>query len=184
MSGLRAIFVMVLASGWLAVTAQAHRLTVEWQVAEEMLEIHATTEAVPAAGAIVELRSAAGALLVSASLDETGHFRWPLNFTGGVTVVVNAGLGHRRTLTLTEADLQRGAAPAPAGAPTDRAPAAREAARAGPARGSSDAAVGAVVRVGLGLTFLLALAAAGLSYGNARRLAALERRLPPDASRD
>jgi len=43
--------------------------------------------------------------------------------------------------------------------------------------GSSDATFSQMARVGLGLTFLLALAAAWMSHRNTRRLIDLERRL-------
>jgi hypothetical protein len=169
---------------WLGVTGQAHELTVAWTVRQGELEIHGTTDGAPAAGAAVELRASNGGLLASGSLDATGRFRSPVPAANRLTVMVDAGFGHRRTLSLSEQDL-RGAGP------DARAAAAPPADHDHPhpyhppvdARGSSEAAVGPLVRIGLGVTFLLALAAASMSYGNLRRLANLERRLPPDASR-
>jgi hypothetical protein len=166
-----------LALVWLlAVPVAAHRLTVDWAVAGGTLTLQARTDNAPAAGADVELRSTAGAVLTSGQMDEAGRFSWTLANTNDLTVAVNAGLGHRRTLTLTSAEL-RGAAtaanvpPAAPAAPDSPVTALPQAA------GGSDGASPLGTRVVLGLAFLLAAAAAWMSYRNARRLEALERAL-------
>ncbi|MBE7500687.1 MAG: hypothetical protein HS113_10345 [Verrucomicrobiales bacterium] len=171
---------------WLGITGRAHELTVAWTVRAGELEIHGTTDGTPAAGATVELRAGDDTVLTSGKLDASGRFRSPLPAVDRLSVVVDAGFGHRRTVTLSAKDL-RGGSP---GTLTSAHPAAHTHAHphpqprsAGETRGRSDAAVGPMVRIGLGVTFLLALAAASMSYGNMRRLANLERRLPPDASR-
>lgn len=153
--------------------AQAHRLTVEWEFVRGTLEIRGFLGDDPAAGADVELLDASGAVVAEGVLDDAGRFRWHLSGVGPITVELNAGLGHRRTLTLTEEDLRPGLTDREGpGSPADPAdsPAPR-------AAGTSDTAFSQGVRVGLGLTFLLALAAAWMSHRNTRRLSQLERRL-------
>lgn len=177
---------------WLGIAGRAHELTVTWTVTAGELEIQSASDGTPAAGAAVELRTDDGTVLTSGKLDASGRLRSPLPAVDRLTVVVDAGFGHRRTVTLSAKDLRGGSPSALAGAAPadpshdhdhDQAHADRHPLRAGETRGSSDAAVGPMVRIGLGVTFLLALAAASMSYGNMRRLANLERRLPPDASR-
>jgi hypothetical protein len=154
-------------------SVQAHRLTVEWKVMDGTLEIRALTGSEPAAGGDVVLQDASGAVLAHGVLDAAGRFHWPLAVHGPITVDVNAGLGHRRNLTLTEAQLRPGMAE-PGGAKG----AAGEADDPGvQASGSSDLAYSQAVRIGLGLTFLVAAAAAWMGYRNTRRLARLEQRL-------
>jgi hypothetical protein len=153
--------------------ALAHRLTIDWEVMSDSLRVTGKTDGTPAVGADVELRSASGTTLASGLLDETGSYRWPLSATGDVTVVINAGLGHRRTLVLTEAQL-RVVAPASS---ADAGPAPTTPDFVGPAsRGGSDGTSALGLRVLLGVTFLLAAASAWMSYCNGRRLTALERR--------
>jgi hypothetical protein len=159
------------------VLAQAHRLTVVWVCDGEILEIRSTAGTEPIAGAELQLRDASGELLAEGLLDASGRYRWPWNGAAPITIEINAGLGHRRTLTLTEEELKPSSTgvvenlPSPASTPG--VPGA-SGARSG---GSSDAAFSETVRVGLGLTFLLSLAAAWMGYRNSRRLANLERRL-------
>lgn len=164
-----------------AAPVAAHRLTVEWQVADNTLVLAGRTDAEPAAGADVQLRSASGVPLASGTLDDTGTYRWPLGATDEITVVVNAGLGHRRTIVLSATDLRPTPARSPA-SPTGQS-SVTNAQPAPTARGSDDGASPLAVRVVLGLTFLLAATAAGMSYGNARRLAELERRSNEHARR-
>jgi len=164
---------------WLVLTllavgsVQAHRLTVEWEVIDGTLEIRALTGSEPAAGADVVLYDASGGVLTDAVLDEAGRFRWRLTAQGPITLEVNAGLGHRRSLTLTEAELRPGRVEP--GRPVGAAEGADD--PVVQASGSSDVVYSQAVRVGLGLTFLLALAAAWMGYRNTRRLTQLEQRL-------
>jgi len=155
------------------VPAHAHRLTVEWELAGATLEVRAFTQTGPAAGADVELHDASGAVLAEGVLDDDGRFHWPLSGAGPITVEVNAGLGHRQSLTLTEEDLR----PPPAQPARTDSMAPPEAGSHSRTSGSSDATFSQMARVGLGLTFLLALAAAWMSHRNTRRLLDLERRL-------
>jgi hypothetical protein len=144
--------------------------------------IEGRTDGSPASGAEIELRSPSGVVLATGTLNDAGQFQWPLTHAGDIDVMVNAGLGHRRTLTLTAAELR---APAP--------PSSRTTANPGDvldplkpsapqARGSSESTWSVGLRVFVGLTFLLALAAAWMSYRNTQRLAELERRGRTDAS--
>jgi hypothetical protein len=171
----RIICALVLAFSGLA-TIQAHRLTVDWILAEGILEIRAEAGTEPAAGAELLLRDASGVLLAEGVLDDAGRYRWPMSGNGSITIEIHAGLGHRRTLTLSEEDL-RSVSSADSGhaagpVTNDHAPG-----DAGSRSGSTDASFSEAVRVGLGLTFLLALAAAWMGYRNSRRLAELEHRL-------
>lgn len=159
----------------LAAALQAHRLSARWEISGNTLIVLARAEDAPAAGAEVELRDAAGAVLASGVLDAAGRFEWPLaSAAGDLTVVVNAGPGHRRTLVIPAAQ-QR----APAAAPSEVAPAAAnpDAAAPAPRHGASEGVEPLGVRVVLGLTFLLAVTATWFGYQNHRRLAALEQRL-------
>jgi hypothetical protein len=158
-------------------TVEAHRLTVDWVYADGVIELHARAGTEAAVGAELQLFDASGTVLVEDVLDEGGRYRWPLSGGGPYTIVINAGLGHRRTLTLSETELRSDstdAAERTASPASDPGPTREPGSRTG---GSSDAALSETVRVGLGLTFLLALAAAWTSYRNSRRLTDLERRL-------
>jgi hypothetical protein len=168
-----------------AIPLQAHRLAVNWQVQGQTLVLEGRTDGGPAASADVELRSPSGSVLATGNLDADGRFRWPLaGATQDVVVVVNAGPGHRRTLTLAAADLLAAGKPASTrtatvavvGSPVTDAPPAEP-------RGAADGAEPLATRVVLGLTFLLAAAAAWMSHRNGRRLAALERRWHEHESR-
>jgi hypothetical protein len=157
-------------------TVHAHRLTIDWNVTDGVLEIRAEAGTEPAAGAELQLLDDSGNLLAEGLMDGEGRYRWPMSGDGPITVEINAGLGHRRTLTLSEEDL-RTVASADAGLAAGPAVEGRAPGDAGSRSGSSDATFSETVRVGLGLTFLLALAAAWMGYRNSKRLADLERRL-------
>jgi hypothetical protein len=168
------VLAMVLSS---LATVQAHRLSVDWSCADGMIEILATAGTDPAAGAEVQVRDASGRLVVDGILDGAGRYRWPITDDSPLTIEINAGLGHRRTLTLTADDLRSGLAGARnprLGVATNGSPSHGDGSSS---RGSSDAAFSEPVRVGLGLTFLLALAAAWMGYRNSRRLTRVERRM-------
>ena len=157
-------------------TAHAHRLTIDWIAADGILEIRAEAGTEPAAGAELQLLDAAGNLLAEGVLDGEGRYRWPMSSDGPITIEIDAGLGHRRTLTLGEEDL-RSVGSADPGLAAGPVAEGRVPGDAGSRSGSSDATFSEMVRVGLGLTFLLALAGAWIGYRNSRRLADLERRL-------
>ena len=178
----RILFIFVL--GGLATSpVAAHRLTADWQVTDNTLVLVGRTDGAPATGAEVQLQSASGATLAEGTLDAAGVYRWPLNATGDVTVVVNAGLGHRRTFVLSADDLRAGAAPSPASSSGQPLPVASAAQGIPGAQGSTDGSSPLAVRVVLGLTFLLAATATGMSFSNRRRLAQLEQRGPQHESR-
>lgn len=162
-------------------SAQAHRLTVDWTLTGNVLEIRATEGSEPAAGAAVRLRDNSDTPPADGELDEAGRFRLEWNGRAPLTIEVDAGLGHRRTLVLTEQDLRPPTSPAPAGPSPTPAPSAPSEGHL--ATGSSDAFFSQAARVVLGLTFLLALAAAWMSHRNTRRLTRLERRLDQHESR-
>jgi hypothetical protein len=173
---------LLLAGFWLvAEPARAHRLSVDWHVADGQLVIVARTEDTPAAGADVGIVSADGTVVAKGTLDGEGRLATAVPGVGGVTVTVNAGLGHRRSLTLSAEQLQAApgtGAAAPAADPG--AASARQPSGAAPG-GSGEVVFALPVRVGTGLAVVFAVAAMWMSYRNSRRLAALERRLEGDA---
>jgi hypothetical protein len=135
---------------------QAHEVSLEWEIIDGTLAIQGMVGGEEAAGAAVEIRSDRGRILDAGIMDKAGRYEWRIVERGPITVVLRDGLGHRRTVTLNEAQLRgevRGGA------------------------GGGMAEVGQGMRVVLGLTFLLVLALAWMSYDNRRRIAALERRL-------
>jgi hypothetical protein len=158
--------------------AHAHRITVDWQIHEGVLEIRASTGLEPALGAAAEIRDASGTLLTAGTLNDDGRFRWPVrDLEGPLHLTVDAGLGHRRSLTLTAQDLRRAATPMPPHDPSAPPTPAYPPAQTTGAHGTTNDAFSPVVRVGLGLTFLLALSAAWMSVRNHQRLSRLEREL-------
>jgi hypothetical protein len=138
-------------------TVAAHEITLEWAVSEGTLELRGWVGGEQAAGAAVEIQSAGGRVLMSGAMDDEGRYRWRVEEGGPITVIMRDGLGHRRTVRLSAAEL-RGEQLAERGGGAEP------------------------VRVVVGLTFLLALAGAWMGYRNTRRLAALERRLGADES--
>jgi hypothetical protein len=154
---------------------QAHGLSVRWQVQQGQLMIKADSEGALAVDARVEVRSAGDELLASGKLDETGSWQWPLTDAGELTVVVDSGLGHRRSLTLTGEQLRPSKTVASPPAIVFRPPDEVDDAHAAPTRGNSDEARLLGLRVVVGLTFVLALAAGWVSFRNMRRLDELER---------
>ena len=168
---------------WLAVSlvavelVPAHELSVHWEVRGEQLIIKADSDGEAAAGAAVEVRSAEGEVLSAGELDESGAWQWTISDSGDLMVVVDTGFGHRRSVTLTAEQLHPEVA---ASGTREEAPAHPE--EAGhehgepQAQGSSDAAQSVGLRVMVGLTFVLALSAAWLSFRNMRRLDELARR--------
>jgi hypothetical protein len=151
-------------AGWLLLCLaplHAHDVALEWEIRDGTLEVIGTVGTEPAAGAAVDIRSARGRVFSSGTMDEEGRYRWAIVERGPITVVMRDGFGHRGSVTLTEAELGGD--------------------RAGAVGGSEGFSVW--VRVILGLTFVLALAAAWMSYCNRRQLAGIQRRLQQDESR-
>jgi nickel transport protein len=164
------VWLLVILSMLVCGTAQAHRLTVNWEVRDGALIIEGKAGGSAAAGADVELRSASGAVLEVGVLDQNGLYKWPLQEGGDLTVVVNAGPGHRRSLTVKKSHLHP-----PASAPgSGLQPGSDQPEREWHAHGSSDDAVSIGLKVVIGLTFLLAAAAAWMSYRNMVRLSKME----------
>jgi hypothetical protein len=150
----------LLMSAWLLASLgmlQAHEVTVHWQVVDGTLAIHGLIGGEAAAGAAVEIRSDRGRVLEEGRMDEAGRYEWRIVQGGPITVVLHDGYGHRRSVTVSDSELRQGA---PSMAAGGRSP---------------DGGQG--MRVVMGLTFLLVLASTWMSYGNRRRIAALERRL-------
>jgi hypothetical protein len=135
---------------------QAHQVTIDWSVADGVLQLEGKIGSANAVGATVEIRSNRGRLIESGAMDESGRFRWPITDRGPVTVTLTDQFGHRGRLALTDAELR---------------------AVTGTGTGHGPIALPLAMRVLLGLTCLLALAAAWMSHRNTRRLDALERHI-------
>jgi hypothetical protein len=160
----------------------AHELSIHWTVFGEFIEFQVSSDDDPVAGAEIQVRDPTGKVLDAGKLDDSGRYRWQPAGVGPVNVVVDAGAGHRQSLTLTVHDLQRARADV-GGAAANRPPVEADGAGAhAHVSGSSEATFSRAVRVGLGLTFLLALTSAWLGYRNSKRLSALEHRFSRDES--
>jgi hypothetical protein len=176
MKGLR---VWLALAGFLTVTAQAHRLTLTWEMVGTNVMVTAATEGTPSAGASVECVTDSGELWAAGTLDDQGRFAVGIPASSGLSVSVNAGLGHRRSLTISASELQAaGVTGAGSGAKVVEASGGIG---GKPLGGSADAGFSTIPRVLLGLALLLAAAAAWMSYQNSRRLAVIEGRLKSDA---
>jgi hypothetical protein len=177
--GIKGLRIWLALAGFLTVTAQAHRLSLTWERVGTNVVVTAATEGTPSAGASVECLTDSGGLWAAGTLDEQGRFAVGIPTGGGLAVSVNAGLGHRRSLTISASELQ---AAGMTGTGSDaKAMEAGEGIGGKPVGGSTDAGFSTLPRVLLGLALLLAAAGAWMSVQNSRRLAAIERRLKSDA---
>jgi nickel transport protein len=158
----------LLATLALAPAARAHRLEGEYRVLPgRKVQVEAWFETGEAAkGAKVRIYRADGSPLFSepGELDARGEYIFPYEKAENLKVVISAGEGHRKELTIPAAELS-GPGPTPASAPQGpEETSARERAREFPFKDLL-----------LGITFLLALGAFVLSLRNARRLRDLPR---------
>jgi nickel transport protein len=117
-------------------------------------------------GAKVEVFDAGQQLLTAGRLDDQGVFVFSFAQAESMTVVVSAGAGHRKELTIPRADLLRALTGQPAADTASPSAATEETPRAD--RSSRVSAKDILV----GVSFLLALAAFILSVRNARQLRA------------
>jgi nickel transport protein len=163
-----AVPLAVLATLTLTGAAHAHRLEGEYRVLpDRKVRVEAWFETGDAPkGAKVRVYRADGSPLFSSpgELDARGEYVFAYEKAEKLKVVISAGDGHRKELTIPAAELS-GPGPSPASAP--RGPEetqARERAREFPFKDLL-----------LGITFLLALGAFVLSLRNARRLRDLPR---------
>jgi hypothetical protein len=152
----------LLATAGLASEARAHRLEGEYQVlpgGKVRVEAWFETGDAPRGAKVRVFRPDGGPLLPEpGAMDAQGVYVFAYDRAERLRVVISAGEGHRKELTIPAAEL---ASPGSAGA--DAAP-ARERGRELP-----------IKDLLLGITFLLALGAFVLSLRNARRLRALSR---------
>jgi nickel transport protein len=153
--------------------ASAHRLIAEFSVLpDKKIQIESWFDSTgkPPRAATVEVFRADKQLLASGQLDAQGIFVFSFDRAEPLSVVVNAGGGHRAEVEIPEASLMQAlAAESAHGNPTDDA-----ASKAEPrADRSSRLTVKDIV---IGVSFLLAAAAFLLSLRNARRLRELTRR--------
>lgn len=157
--------------------ARAHRLLAECRVLPgQMIQVEAWFDAGggPSAGARVQAYQG-DQLLTEGKLDKEGVFVFGYEQPDELRIVISAGAGHRQELSLTRAQLERGAGTAttnePEPAPPVEQPRADRTSRVGIADGL------------VGIAFLLALAAFILSVRNSSELGRLKQqldeRLPP-----
>ena len=153
----------------LAAETHAHRLEGEYRVlpgGKVRVEAWFETGDVPQGAKVRVYRASDAPLLPEpGTLDAAGEYIFPYEKAEKLRVVISAGEGHRKELTIPASELASPEAPAPGSAGTKETP-AREHVRPFP-----------VKDLLLGITFLLALGAFALSVRNARRLRALSR--PP-----
>jgi hypothetical protein len=144
--------------------ASAHRLDAQVTVTPARrvtIESWFSSGDVPS-GANVQVYDAAGRPMQEGTLDSRGTFEFVADAIQGMRVVVNAGAGHRKEVTITDADVATGAQAAPLRVST------RE--------------TGAPWRdVFSGVALLLAVAAFAISVRNARKLQRLSQ---PAQARD
>lgn len=142
--------------------ASAHRLDAQVTVTtarKVTVESWFSSGDVPS-GAKVQVFDAAGRQLQEGTLDARGAFEFVAEASGGMRVVVNAGTGHRKEVTITDDDVGAGSQAAPLRVST------RE--------------TGAPMRDALsGVALLLALAAFVISVQNARKLRRLSQPAQP-----
>jgi len=158
--------------------ARAHGLSARWEIADGSFVLRAASDGEPAAGATVEVRTAGGELLAEGALDAAGTWRWPIRGTGELKVVVDAGMGHRQTLSVPLAPSDSGGTSIREGEGTVDTHGDHDEddhVHVVTSSWSTDESLSLGVRVLAGLALVCALSALWMSYGNTRRLAALER---------
>jgi nickel transport protein len=151
--------------------AQAHRLNVQAiLLPDERIQVESWfSSGEPAKGASVCVRSQGGQVLCQGRMNDEGIFVFPFVGTEDLTVVVSAGEGHRKELTISAEELKRGHE-------------TRQAAHVDPAGSTApvplaERASGVSIKDVLsGIALLLALAGFSLSLRNVRRIRRLESR--------
>lgn len=160
----------LLATSLAARDAHAHRLDAQlFVLPNRKIQVEGWFSGGDAAkGAKVQIFSAREELITEGQLDELGIFVFSYNDVAPCTVVISAGAGHRKSLSISALSLAQATAEMridPSGGAKEVAPAPVSLAERDSARAIKD------VFVGVG--FLLALAAFVLSLRNARKLRAL-----------
>lgn len=161
----------------------AHRLDAAASYVDGALVIEAWfADGSPASESEVTISDEEGAALVIGEMDANGFYRWPVDEPLALNVNVYAGLGHNQTLSFTREEMVSIMALAETPATQETPPRGGGSARErGAAAISTQDRFGAPERVVLGMTFILAAAAAWLSYRNSERLRVIQERL---ANRD
>lgn len=146
-----------------------HRLSVDWEVRGGELVVRAGAEGEPASGADMELRTGGGELVGMGRADESGSWTCRLQQAGDYSIVVDAGLGHRRSVSIRVAaevfaggeELGRGQA----GTEVNGGDAGEVAAM----RGSTESGPGLGWRAALGVTLIFLLAGGWTHWSRGRR---------------
>jgi nickel transport protein len=145
--------------------AQAHRLDAQaFVLSDQRVQIESWfSSGDPARGAKVRVLRADRSLLVEGQLDEKGIFIFTPPSPDRLTVVISAGIGHRKELTIAAEDLARARS---SGTDDPNAPSPH----LDPVPLADRSAAYPFKDVLLGITFLLAAAAFVMSLRNQRRL--------------
>jgi cobalt/nickel transport system permease protein len=167
---------LALAAGVLfAGNAQAHRLEAECKVLpgnKVRVESWFDLTGESPVGAAVQVFRPGKELLTEGKLDEKGLFVFPFTRAEDLTVVVSAGAGHRKEVTIPRADLMK--------AQSDEQPPESTNGSGQPDKESAVPLSSRATRIEIkdiltGLALLLAMAAFALAWRNARMLEALKR---------
>jgi nickel transport protein len=157
------LFVLLATTG----NVYAHRLEAEYRVLPgQKVQVESWFDSTGDSpkGATVEVFRAGKQLLTTGQLDEKGVFVFAFTQAEPLTVVISAGAGHRKELTISMTDLLQNLP----GEMAEQAPDALDPPVGTPRADRSSRVT--VKDVLVGLSFLLALAAFILSVRNARQL--------------
>lgn len=166
-------FVVLLAVLFTAGNAHAHRLDAQvFLLPNRMIQVESWFSNGDAAkDAKVQVFGAQGQLLTEGQLNDQGVFVFPPGHGDPVRVVISAGAGHRKELTIAASALARAAASTATG--DDSAMRANQASLPVPL---TERDSGVPIKDALiGISFLLAVAAFVLSLRNARKLRTVAR---------
>lgn len=156
---------LVVTSVLASVSVLGHELDLHWGVQGDSLVIEAESEGEPAVDARVAVRSADGKLLAEGKTDGAGVWTWRVSRVGEVQVEVDAGYGHHEDVRIVIPAEGEGGASAEGVSVHSHVDGMS---------GTTADGLGVAWRVGLGLALLLSFSAAWMSWGNTRRIRALE----------
>jgi hypothetical protein len=163
---------LILATG--GSKAAAHHLVVDYRVLpglQVQIESWFDLSGEPPRGARVDVFRPGQELLTSGHLNDDGVFVFSFARTEPLRVVVSAGAGHRKELTIPESALARSVSMA---APESAASTQSEPPSPAPLPLADRSSRISIKDVLVGVGFVLAVAAFGLSWRNARKLRHLQ----------
>ncbi|MGA1238761.1 MAG: hypothetical protein ACO34E_18075 [Limisphaerales bacterium] len=145
-----------------------HRLSVDWEVRAGELVVRAGSEGEPASGADMELRTGGGELVGMGRSDDLGGWTCRLQQAGDYALVVDAGLGHRRSVSIhVAAEVLAGGGEAGRGqAGTEMN--GGDAGEVAATKGSTESGPGLGWRAALGVTLIFLLAGGWMRWNRDR----------------